>query len=146
MTRNHTPTVKIIGNRFRVSGRFFEAIGHISNGKAHCDECDNPEVNARDIEALVERTPLPAETAARIIQSQVNAQSQTQAPADPAARLSLTDILHMSDHIRRWTFKHLIETTTISRPAAMQMAQAAALRYARELEEFNRNPLREVPE
>lgn len=68
------------------------------------------------------------------------------APADLPARLSLTDIQYMTEHIRRWTFKHLIETTTISRPAAMRMATDAGEHYAAALEEFNRNPLREVPE
>lgn len=68
---------------------------------------------------------------------------QEPAPAEPPARLSLTDIHHMMEHVSRWTFKHLIETTTISRPAALQMATEAANHYAAALEAFNRNPLPE---
>lgn len=58
-------------------------------------------------------------------------------------RLSLTEVQYMTEHITRWTFKHLIEATNISRPAALQMATEAGKHYAEALEEFNRNPVSE---
>lgn len=49
-------------------------------------------------------------------------------------RLGPADLKFMCEHVRRWTFKHLIETTNISRPEAFAIAEAAALQYAREIE------------
>lgn len=48
-------------------------------------------------------------------------------------RLSQDEIRHMAEHIYRWTFKHLIQTTAIGRPEAMHMAVDSANTYAEAL-------------
>lgn len=50
----------------------------------------------------------------------------------PAGPLSQEQIRHMSDHVRRWTYKYLLESTAMQESA--EIAEAAALQYARELE------------
>ena len=49
-------------------------------------------------------------------------------------RIGQGEIRFLAEKVQRLTFKHLIETTTIDRPEAMQIAARAADQYANELE------------
>ena len=45
-----------------------------------------------------------------------------------------TEVSHMAEYVKTWTFRRLIHTTDLTRPFAMACAMLAAERYAQALE------------